>query len=296
MKIQKPAVSHHFVSRFYLKGFTENSNFIAYDLKNKNIKKLHTNALKNFCAINHFNTINDDNYEPDFIEKKLCLLEKEAKACIDNIENTKNFSGKDRAIILELMALFFIRRAERRDSFNSSMKQVWKVMLDQTAKLPVGGRVNGYEISEELYQALQLRDNFEVTYDKTSLIRMEFKALDEMVRLLDARKWFLFVAPEDSNFVTSDNPVVLIWKDKDIKSPPGLACIDTQVFFTVSKKIALVGDFEGGDEMMLATEENMALINSNIRAFANLWVFSPDSNFYHFNKNSEIVKNNGEFF
>ena len=176
--VQKPPKRHHIISRFYLEQFSHGEKIEVFDLKRKKRRNTDIKSLSQLCVQNNFNTIKDDHYPPDWIEKALSKLEAKTKTAIDNISNTKKFEGEDRAFVLELLACFFIRKPEKRASFNASMSQLFKVMLDLSSRVPVGSKVNGYRMTEELHQALQYKDNIEVAYDKTSLIAMELKSLN----------------------------------------------------------------------------------------------------------------------
>jgi hypothetical protein len=82
----------------------------------------------------------------------------------------------------------------------------------------------------------------------------------------------------------------LFWTDaENQKHPPGFGLKGTQVHFTLSKNMALIGDFEGEEDSLTASKETVALINSNILAQAKNWIYTANKDFYFLSRTGECM-------
>jgi hypothetical protein len=189
-----------------------------------------------------------------------------------SIENTNKFEGEDRVFILNLIALFAIRNPIRRVQYNDMVDAGSKMVLSIAAQ-QAGRRVNGVEITDDLKKFID-EDKFNIILSTNEHIRAELFIFNELLPYFFHRKWMLVRAPEDAQFITSDFPVVLFWSyPEKHKHSPGFGLKGTQVHFPLSKKLALIGDFDGVDRSLTESKETVALINSNILARAKKWIF-----------------------
>ncbi|RLA95610.1 MAG: hypothetical protein DRG83_18415, partial [Deltaproteobacteria bacterium] len=95
-------------------------------------------------------------------------------------------------------------------------------------------------------------------------------------------------------FITTDNPVNLSWKEPDkippfYRTSPGYGLKGTQVYFPVSKKVALVGEFDGPEGIVDGSRELVALLNSRMLLFTYKQIYSPTLNFYFMGKDGIIL-------
>lgn len=213
------------------------------------------------------------------------------------LKKNHQFEGENRLIILNMIALFAIRNMHVREAQDEFINTVSRLMLSMTASAPVGSKVNGMEITpQSKSQLLKFKDaldkgEYKITATRTSHIKRELESMDSILPYLVYRKWTLIVAPNDTNFITSDHPVILIWKDSSIyPRPPGFALTNTQIFFPLSKKLALVGDFEGNEETVLAGRKLVAEVNSNVIIFAKSQIYASRPDFYFIHSSKEVVR------
>jgi hypothetical protein len=96
------------------------------------------------------------------------------------------------------------------------------------------------------------------------------------------------------SFITSDNPVLLTWKRPEMI--PSLYCQslgfgmkDTQVYFPISKRFAMIGEFDGHDGLIDATPNLVAMLNNKIVHFAYNQLYAPYLSFSYMSDNQEIV-------
>lgn len=283
---------HHFVSACYLKMFTlgktKSSTIFCFDLTRK---KGFTQIPKNIGCEYGFNKLDPEGTA--LIETELSKFEALAEKAISNIEQNLVFEKNDKAVILNLIALYAIRTPKMRNHWNSIMEDWLKRDLAITAAQPIGTKVSsGLEVTQELKEFVE-KIPYRLTFPSSQNMEMEFKLLNDGIiqASLAKRKWMLVKAPDEYHFITSDNPVSLIWKNQNIKMSPGYGCSNTQVIFPLSSKITLVGDFDGKDETHIGTPENIARINTNTRVSADSFIYCPKPNFHFIKRinNQDVV-------
>lgn len=284
------AQGQHFLSQCYLKGFTplgtKESRLVTLNLREQKI--LPPTIPKNFGKQRYFNRIEIDGLSPDYLEDQLALFEDIADKALRNIERTGRFEGEDRVIILNLIALFVVRNPYRREYWNDMQNYIAKIVLD-AATSNVGGTTNGISLTPE-FKKLVDEQEFNVDLHQNEHIKLELSSLDTVIRLLAQRKWTLVHAREDLTFITCDRPITLLWKDnKEYVASPGFGSRASQVCFPLTKKLMVVGDFEGGDNIIIASERLMASINSSTISNAALWVYTETGDFVFLKHTGELA-------
>ena len=122
--------------------------------------------------------------------------------------------------------------------------------------------------------------------------------IDAILPCLINRNWVLIQANESSgSFITTDNPVDLSWKEPDKIPPfyrqsPGFGLKGTEVYFPVSQDLALLGEFEGKEGAIEATENLVAIFNSKMLLNAYKQVYAPKFGFKFYVKDDEILTGN----
>ena len=117
--------------------------------------------------------------------------------------------------------------------------------------------------------------------------------LDNLSELLHKRYWYLIKSDETiGEFITSDNPVSLI---SLVELPKmygvGFGMQKTEVYFPISKYLALIGVFEEYDNInktIIATKELIETINLRTYTFANKQVYSTKYIDYNLSKDTRI--------
>lgn len=284
---QSKTRAQHYLSQCYLKGFSDLKNgfIIPIDIKGKRV--LFPSNTKNLAQERDFNRVDIEGVAPNYLEDALGVeFEGNVSTALRNIENTNRFEGEDRNFILNLITLFAVRNPARRMQYNNMIEQGSKMVLSIAAQ-QVGRRVNGVRITEDFKRIVD-EDKFNVILSRNEHIRAELSIFNELLPYFFRRKWMLIKASDNAQFITNDFPVVLIWKEpQKHKRSPGFGLRGTQVHFPLSKKLALIGDFDGVEESLIESKETVALINSNILAHAHRWVFSAMADFYFLDQSGE---------
>jgi hypothetical protein len=299
---------HHYLPQFYLKGFTYNgskkSKLSVIDIKEN---KYFVTTPRNVGGVRDFNTINIDGFERDAIEGTLSDFEGKAATAIKELENGAEFKDERKEIVLSLIALLSTRSPERREhlrKFNEElMKKVMALTVANKSRWEsVTKKMNKNKtdtidnISYEDVKKFVDDDQYKINLSNEHHIKMEIISLETVLPFLLKRKWLLIKTTEESGpFITTDNPTILTWKNPDTIPPfyrnsPGFGLLNTQIFFHLSKNIALIGEFDGQESVFPADKQLVASLNSIMMGYAYKQLYSPKLGFYYKDEKKGIVE------
>ena len=247
---------HHYLTAAYLAGFTaggkRGSQFFVVEPEGGRAFKTSPN---NVGVQRDFNRVDIDGVSPDVIERALAPFEQQAVSAIDDVLKTETFPVFDSyQLILNLLCLFAVRNPHFRGSFNQARERVVGTVAELLVsdrkiwEQHVGRLENGSEMSamvsfEQMKKFVQDKQ-YQVEFATDGNLAAEFEIFDQLLPLLGARDWSLFVAPEGGpELICSDHPVILRWKDGH-QGPIGFALRHTEVFFPLGRRAGLYGVFE----------------------------------------------------
>ncbi len=299
---------HHYVSEFYLNGFTEiskkNKILNVVDLEEK---KYFNTSPDNVAVIRDFNRLSVENTEPDILEKIISKLESKVARVIKNICLTHILpKEEDLEILYNFIALFTCRNPIQRDIINKYISDVSNQMLDKIYESKENWeayhdemRKNGYYVDpnanyDELKAMVKSR-KLKWKASNNLMFKLDMPSMNAVLHTLQYRKWTLI--SNDSKltpFITSDNPVSLSWaRNFKTQYPPGFAMPSTELLFPLSKSLALIGTFNKNPFVINANQMQVARINSQIICNANRFIFSSIKDFKYLNKKNEILSGSG---
>ena len=217
------------------------------------------------------------------------------------------FEGETKNLILNLIAILAIRSPEMREhwrkfqaqiadqimSLSLATKERWESQLRQMKE---SGRNVNENVTYEDMKKFHTSKEYTIEVAKEHHIRMEFVGIDAILPYLANRSWLLVKSTDESGpFVTTDNPVNLTWNEPEkippfYRNSPGYGMKDTQVYFPVSKKLALVGEFDGPSGVIDATRELVAMLNTKMLRFARKQLYTPKIGFYFLGKSGELLE------
>ncbi|HFD4278014.1 TPA: DUF4238 domain-containing protein [Vibrio parahaemolyticus] len=300
---------HHYLSQCYLKGFTKgnakNSKLTVFDLKT--MKKFETKP-RNVGGMRDFNRVDIPGIDPEIVEKQQSEFEGKVATALKCIEETLDFSGDTKNLILELVGMLAIKSPEMRKhiaepqieiakrfmAMSLDTKERWEAQIDRILE-ETGEDISQGKTYEEMKEFFDSKEyNVEVTREHQ--IHMELIGMQRITELLHFRNWVLLKAGEDAGeFITTDNPVSLTWTEPQ-KVPgfvsPGFGLRDTMVYFPVTKNLALVGEFDIKDETRIASRELVAILNRKIIDNSYQRVISSKSNFNFLSNEGKIEPGN----
>lgn len=301
---------HHYLSQCYLKGFTKGkakkSKLIVFDLKEK---KSFETIPRNVGGMRDFNRVDVEGVDQNHIEKALAAFEGKAATALKKLEETKDFTGEVRELILNLIALIAVRSPQRREHMRKFEAQIADKMMGLTLESKERWESQIRQLQEEnpeyvcdvTYEEVkEFFDSKEYTIDvaREHHIHMEMVQVDAILPCLVGRDWVLVESSNDTGpFITCDNPVSLSWVNPDEVPPiyrnsPGFGLKGTQVFFPVSQDLVLMGEFERSGGVIQGTEELVALCNSTMLHGVYNQIYAPKIGFKFYGKNGEIIEGN----
>ena len=295
---------HHYVSEFYLNGFTKtskNKEFLqVFDLKEK--KHFETTPDR-VAVIRDFNRLNVENIEPDILEKIISKLETKAAKVIREINQTLTIpKGEDLEILFNLIALFACRNPIQRDMINTYISEISNRMLDKVYDSKEhweafnneirknGGNIDSNADFAEFKKIVTSKKlNFEAS--KNFMFNLDMASMDAILSTLHHRKWTLISNSYQLNpFISSDKPIILRW-DNNFRThyPPGFAMPNTELLFPLSKSLILLGTFKEYPSLIKANQAKVLRINSKMIKNTPRFIFSPIVDFKYFSKSYDTL-------
>jgi hypothetical protein len=303
----KQARHHHYLSQFYLKGFTngrsKKSRLTVVDAK---LKKRFETIPRNVGGVRDFNRIEIEGLSEDALEASLSEFEGEVATAIKTVERTEVFEGEPRALVLNLIALLAVRSPEMREHMRQFHAQISERILDlaleskerwesQLRQMRDAGYDVNDEISYEDVKEFHERKEYKIGVAREWHIKLEFGGAQAILPYLFGRNWTLFKRPSGAGpFVTSDRPVVLTWRNPEeipplFRNSPGYGMTDTRVFFPLSQDMSLLGEFDGQDQVIEANEPLVAVHNTVMLQMSPR-IYAPKLDFPFMRSNGTIEK------
>lgn len=302
------ARNHHYLSQFYLRGFTrgrgKKSKLQVIDLSRR--RKYETTP-RNVGGLRDFNRVEAEGVDPNMLENDLSRFEGEAAHALREVDDGAPFEGPRRELILNLVAMFAARTPERREHVRAFHEEIATKVMDLALATPERWESQvrqmqeaGVDVGEDVsYESLKrFSDSREYTVDiaREYQIGIELELVEAILPLLHHRNWLILRTDSvKSPFISSDNPVSLVWKDPESIPPlyrhsPGFGLRDTQVCFPLSQSTALVGEFaeEVGDTEV--TEEIVAAVNGKTIYFTNKQLYAPKMGFKFMSGDGQLLK------
>jgi hypothetical protein len=293
------ARKHHYVPQCYLKLFSVSQKKIPQlTVFDRERKKVYKAGIDNVAAQRDFNAIDVEGMDADAFEKSMSGFETDLADALQRIVAARSLANpEDRAFLLNLVGLTAMRNPRLRETVRSGHEQVARLIMDQVLSSKeryesqvkkvreAGGLPESNKTSYEEMKRFVEGGQYELTLDNTFQVGQEMRVFDKILPLIFERGWILLRAPENSGgFITSDHPFCLFWTDPKRRGgfhPPGLGLRGTEIRFTISPRLALVGAFELKNGDVDVSEESVAGVNGGVFALAEAQVYTRDQNFHY---------------
>jgi len=293
---------HHFIPAFYLAGFTDGEDRDSpFWCAGKDGKKIFQDTPNNACVENNYYTLTESP-DPMAVEKMYADLEANMAAVLRYIkENNWTPRPIDEAFLHIFAATLYLRVPEFRERNAIAIHAVYDRIFDMLfrdprllrnqvqktfengfiSRMPSDSEISAMyseywvTVSEKISGNIDnnspsvSRDVFGLSV-KNTLLKIELELIS-IAKLLAHRRWFLYFVHEceKCEFITSDNPFVLISAETEAKMA-GLMSMETGVFIPLHKRAALFGVFEDGPSCTYhAPKERVAEINELVHRGCN---------------------------
>jgi Protein of unknown function (DUF4238) len=178
---------------------------------------------------------------------------------------------EDFSYMLNLLTLFAVRNPAMRRSMAASRKHACRVIGDllasdrrlyehHVAKARAEGFITGADVSFERMQET-LHADFEPQISPQEHLATELEVFESILEGVCARNWSLLIAtPDAPDFITSDHPVSVVYK---------------QCVFPIGPRHALMGDRENSAPTRINLESaGVAEMNARIADLADRQIYS----------------------
>jgi hypothetical protein len=301
---------HHYLSQCYLKGFTKgNSKKSKLTVIDFQEKKTFETIPRNVGGIRDFNRIDIKGFDPNTVEDSWAEFEGHVAIAIKEIQKDLHFEGEIKDSILSLIGLIAVRSPEQRENWRQFHAQIAervmalsisskKMYEDQIRRMKADGIKVANDVSYDDMKDFIERKGYEIKVAREHHIHMELLGLEKILPLLYARNWLVLNANEQTGpFITTDKPVNLTWNDSDSiphfrKSSPGFGLNNTQLYFPVSKYVALLGKFDGNDDVIEVSKEIVSTFNSMMLMSFYKQIYSPTLKFFYLDTKNKYLDGN----
>jgi len=299
---------HHYISQFYLAGFTSDGTkegkIYCFDLIKKECR---TTNVKEVGFEKYFNRIDAENLSEDFLEKEISKFESHTAEVFKKILYDKDLpkSENEKRILFEFIATLAMRNPSIRKSFDEVKKNLILSIIqfylsdektwDSYKKKAADDGVKGVEnLPYSEAKRIFIDTEWNMISHNNDFIKIELPSVERITNLLSYRKWTLFEASNSSYyFITSDRPVKLFWNDSKLNEGnigPGFAMKKSELYFPISKQFLLLGSFEKEYPKIFATDEMVASFNTFQFYDKNRNLFSSTEKFY-FDDANDMISN-----
>ena len=315
------AKQHHYIPQCYLRGFLppdqDKPELTILDLRER---RTFTTGTRNIGGERNFNRIEAEGVSPDGLEGSLSSFETIAADALRAVCGRQGLADKHAFIVLmNLIALLAVRNPQVRKNWSDSLAQLSKMLLHITLARKErwehtiqGIKARGIPVDDNITYE-EIRDFFKsgeykIETPTENHIFHEFHGIDAVLPFLLNRTWSLITTADSAGpFVTCDRPVSIWWKHpEEIPAPfrhsPGFGMTDTIVLFPISSCMLMAGEFEDKDRVfpadgvLVANEELVAHMNSQIILFAVRWIYASDLSFSFIDYGTRRLKPGSDLF
>jgi hypothetical protein len=278
--------AHHYVPRFYLKGFTDKQRKLwVYE----QAKALRPSKPKDEAHRENYYVFTDRGYPDDQVEKLLSKAESLVAPVICKLRNPQfRMTEQQRNELYTFIAMTFVRVPAYRDFVDRQAAMLMSRLTLEHARdakrfratlekyeAETGDSVGDYE---QLRQFI-LGGNYEVSQKSAGYnLKMAFESGLEISELLETDyEYDIWYAPQGSFFITCDNPVITIEPDGDGTAfvGTGFARKNTEVLFPLNQKACLRLRRGARGEQLEIDERRSQQINDLVMGVAQRFLYAP---------------------
>lgn len=248
-------------------------------------------TTKNVAVEFDFHRIDAPGQPIDAVEKMLAEIDGEFATALKRIIEARSFDNpEDRATVFMCMSLMFVKNPAMRESTDEAANAMANLTMQLQAADPeqwknhmkraiAEGTIPVDADIDKLREHI-LNGDFKVSQAREMHLLNEFTLARDLYPYIAGRKWMLLRAPAGSSgFITSDRPVALMWQDALEDRPPGLGLKGTQLLFSVSSELMIVGTYEIDELVKDVDEETVAICNGQLIRWCDRQVYARDDGF-----------------
>ncbi|MGV6889649.1 DUF4238 domain-containing protein [Rhodophyticola sp. SM2404] len=286
--------NHHYVPQLYLRNFADGIDRQArvFTFDSSTGKSFKT-SVRNVASKRHFNRVEIDGVDPNYLEDGLAEIEGELAPFLSEVVAERRFRTSahfDWTMILAAqlsvrnprmrvkMENFHKNIAEGIASLSVSTREIWE---SQQRQMQEAGEAVNAKATYEQAKKFHEDKNYEIPIDQTHLIGLEMQMVETVLTQLGNRNW-CFVSPPDGHiFITNDDPAVLSWRDQKDRGSygPGHGLKETLITFPLSSDLLLLGTFENLPSVMNYDAFQVANANTHVARYSTKQIYARSSDF-----------------
>lgn len=263
---------HHFVPKFYLKGFTQESSvdgkLWVVDLKRR--KAWPSTPAKSACEGNFYKGDLGPDVDPMWLERAMGSFAEPLMAkVLEFVLDTKEIPpcGQARDVFLNLVATSLVRgRAMRRQmslSIDANMRQTLGDLARSENENAFQKALKDTDLSADEFTALNDQEAFQYDFDRVTYLKAMIDQAGVVLDTFAKRDWIArSVANDAPDLICSDAPVGIIAMAKEIP----LVWLDPNalVVMPLSRRVAAIGALKEMKQPEELGIVQVARINSTI--------------------------------
>jgi hypothetical protein len=287
---------HHFIPKSYLSGFTTLTDKKKEELWviDQNSATLRPSTPKNEAHKRYLYRVDVHPGGDEFgIEKAFSEFETLSIPILKEMGETRCIpSGEKYSILINYITLQIIRTPKFRTDYHKMLSSIGDQMHKITLQIITQSKAYFEKYIEDMlarkphlkkedfeYEKIKNSiDNvtIEADIDQNYYVEQSIKLTDKLLPLLGNRIWRTFVPKNgNSHFITSDNPVALIWSDqKNYGRPIGYGLEGTDVIFPINKSMVIIGRFNSKRDNFQISDKKLAFINNCIAGVSDRFIYS----------------------
>lgn len=282
---------HHYIPRFYLDNFTneESGRVTVYkgDTYFQSTPE-RTGFQNNLYSLDGIT----EDIPTDDIEKRFTDVESDASTAFRKIVE-KNFPTQEERDSLSLFISLLVSRVPSRlENINLQMSMVGNKLFEYEIKSDESKQKEICEVlglrwdkEKDRDELKSLLDGFKFSPPQKAELAFVFIG-EELARYLTNMRWQFFINETDTDFITSDDPV-LVTREEDTELGVGIGIRDAVLFFPISKKMLLVASWSDGDQGFFPITRNQVLaVNKELIIQSYDQVYSPS---YHKSLHKTVI-------
>ena len=264
---------HHYLPRFYLRGFSANSRSLSQI--EKATGRCVICSLKDVASIRDYFRLEKGTLEDPFeLERHLGSIESRLACAMREVFKHGITEETFRVRLAELISLLRLRVPAMRTQIEDYIRQIAKhssILLHRTRLVEHASpswieSLQNDKITIKVSNAFCLGIMFKVAYDV------------DVLQLLSSMRMTLVRTPDDCEYITCDQPVAIFSPAATLNHSAGAAIedCDTEVTLPLSRNMLLKLDWSDGEPLKTtASPEEVDEYNRRTVIMASSYVFSP---------------------
>lgn len=293
---------HHFVSRFYLKGFVDPRNVPYIWIYEKGCNEVRKASSKDIAVIEDFYSFRkiDGTKNIDSFENFFQILEENAAPSIKKILKEEKITNEERSHLSTFIALQFLRVPSFRNDIKEMIES--EIVSHQKGLASEKNRFTDYLDSfgpakeeilagtdEEELRSYIIDGKYKVRVDKDRSLLYIYELLFSIGSTIHQFYWNFLISPNSYKFVTCDNPFFYFDPKKSLSQQKGVGLMspNTELSFPLSKDIAILATSKySTDEYKNVSDKMVKEINRRTVISAQRFVFSS----HKYNGLNKLIK------